>query len=465
MIKPTIFRDYDIRGIVGKEFDSSDAKKFGQAFGTLIQEFSGPNIIVGRDNRFTSDSIASYFISGVLSTGCNVVDVGLALRPMIQAGIYHESFDGGAMITGSHSEPEYNGIKFFTRKGKPFFGERIKNIKKLCYSGEFKQGNGEVGYSNLAGLYYRDITQKIELKSYKKVVIDCGNGTAGKYLPHLFHRLGCDVVPLYTNLDGSFPNHTPNPENRVNMLDLSQKVLEEEADLGIAFDTDGDRFGIIDEKGNHHASDRTLVLLARKVLENHPQGKIIFDVKCSYVLEREIKKARGTPIMIRTGHPYFYQRMEEDKEIVLGGELSGHFLYQENNLFDDAAFAAAKILKIASEQEQPLSESYDSIPKTAHTPEIKASCPDEDKFEIVEEVRQEYEKELGVLEYDGARVIFSKTAWALIRASNTTPCLSLRFEAKNKKTLRKIMLDIKEKLKKYPQVDLKQLNLFLEAGK
>ena len=466
MIKPTIFRDYDIRGIVGKDFETTDAKKVGQAFGTYIQEISGPNLLVGRDNRFTSDELSAYFIQGLLQTGCNIIDTGLTLRPLVQMGILKENFNGGALITGSHNPPEYNGIKFFTRRGLPVFGVQIKKIKDLFYSGKFLQGTGKIGYTEeIDNLYFDAIVPKLAIEFPTKIVVDAGNGTTSKFAPELFRRLGSTVISLYCNLNGSYPYHTPNPEARVNTLDLSQKVIEEKADLGIAFDTDGDRFGIVDEKGNFYENDLTLLVLAKKALEEHRGAKIIYDVKSSYVLEGEIKKAGGIPIMIPTGHPYFQERMKNDPEVILGGELSGHTMFRENHCFDDALFAAAKILETVSQSKKTASNLYQGIPQTAHTPEIKAPCPDEDKFDIVKEIKEVYKKEYPVLELNGARVLFSDTAWALVRASNTTPCLSLRFEAESKKHLKKIMEDAKSKLEKYPQVDLSQLDLFLEAGK
>lgn len=465
MIKPTIFRDYDIRGVVEKDFDEEDFELIGKAFGTYIQKISGKNLLIGRDNRFTSDSIAAYFIQGLLSTSCNVVDSTLSLRPIIQMGILKEGFDGGAIVTGSHNPPEYNGIKFFTKEGFPIFGSQIEELKNLFYSKEFKKGQGAIDYTDLSDLYFEEVVSKLEIADGLKVVIDAGNGTASKFAPKLFRKLGYKVSTIHCNLNGNYPFHVPNPEARVNTLDLSKKVKETEADLGLAFDTDGDRFGVVDEQGNFYEADRTLIILARDILKREPGAKIIFDVKASYALENEIKKAGGIPIMMRTGHPYFQEVMKKDPRIVLGGELSGHTMFQENYCFDDALFAAAKVLEILNRSGKKYSELYKDIPKTSYTPEIKANCPDEEKFGIVEKVKEGYRGNYPILEIDGARVSFSETSWALIRASNTAPCLSLRFEAESKVELLEIMKDVKERLEKYPQVDLSQLDLFLEAGR
>ena len=464
MINPNIFRDYDIRGVIGRDMDPADAEVIGRSFGTYIQETSGRNILVGRDNRFSSDALEAYFIQGTLSTGCNVVDTELSLRPIIQMGVLKEGFDGGALITGSHNPPEYNGFKLLTKSGAPVFGPEIGKLKNLLHSGKFLRGKGSIGYANLSGLYFKEALKPFSLDTYLKVVVDTGNGTASKFAPEFMRRLGTKVISLYGNLNGSYPYHTPNPEARVNTLDLTNTVLKEKADLGVAFDTDGDRFGIVDEKGQFHENDTTVVLLARELLQKHPGAKIIFDIKSSYVLEKEIEKAGGIPIMMQTGHPYFQERMKDDPQILLGGELSGHTMFQEHYCFDDGLFAAAKVIELLSRTQKPLSELYQGIPQTAHTPEIKAPCHDEEKFKIAEEIQQIYQKDYPIKEMSGARIIFSETAWALIRASNTTPCLSLRFEAENKKVLIKIMRDVKTKLEKYPQVDLSQLNQFLEVG-
>ena len=465
MIKSTIFRNYDIRGVVGKEFETADAERIGQAFGTYIQEVSGPNLLVGRDNRFSSDEISAYYIQGLLSTGCNVVNIGRTLRPIIQVGVFKEGFDGGTLVTGSHNPPEYNGIKFFGREGFSFYGHHIERLKDLYYSQKFAQGKGKIDYSELEELYFNEVLPKFEKGLDLKVVIDCGNGTASKSAPEFARKLGAQVTSLYCNLNGSYPHHTPNPEARVNTLDLSNTVRKENADLGIAFDTDGDRFGIVDEKGNFYENDLTMAILAKEILKDSPGAKFIFDVKSSYVLENEIKKAGGIAIMMQTGHPYFQNRMKEDPSILLGSELSGHTMFQENHGFDDALFAAAKVLTAVSRSKKPVSELYHTLPQTAHTPEIKAMCPDEDKFEIASKIKNEYKQTHSVLELQGARIKFSETSWALVRASNTTPCLSLRFEAENKEQLSTIMETVKKSLEKHPQVDLRQLELFLEAGK
>ncbi len=462
MLKPTIFREYDIRGIVGKDFDTQDAEIVGKAFGTVIQEISDGNIIVGHDNRFTSDEITAYFLEGLLSTGCQVTDVQLAIRPAIQTAIFKESFSGGTLITGSHNPSNYNGFKFFTSEGLPLFGENIKKLKELCFSKKFKKApQGKVSYKDLKKLYHRHILSKFTIEKELTVVIDCGNGTTAKFAPELFRKLGLNVECLYCNLHGKFPNHVPDPAARVNTLTLSEKVQELDADLGLAFDTDGDRFGVIDETGTAHENDRTVALLAKDILKRSPGSKILFDIKSSQILKTEIEKAGGIPIMMRTGHPFFQDRMKKDPQILLGGELSGHTMYRDNNCFDDGLYAAAKLVEIVAQAVQPASKLYKALPQTHHTPEIKAPCPDEEKFNIVEEIQDHYRSNYPIFEDDGIRINFTDNAWGLIRASHTTPALSLRFEADKKDKLEKIMRNVKKELEKHPQVDLGQLELFL----
>ncbi len=465
MINPNIFRKYDIRGVVNKDFTPRSAKTIGQAFGTIIQDISGKNIMVGHDNRFTSDSISAHFIDGLLSTGCNVIYCELTLRPVLQIAVLKEGFSGGTMITGSHNPPSYNGFKFLTKDGYPLYGDTIKKIKDLCYSEKFKKGRGNIGYTNLKDLYFQDKLKRLSLNKELKIVVGCGNGTASKFAPEFFRKLGAKVESLYCNVHGDYPYHVPNPEARVNTLDLSQKVKEVKADLGVAFDTDGDRFGVVDEKGAFHESDRTLVLAAKYLLKKNPGAKILYDIKSSQILETEIKKAGGQPIIMKTGHPFFQARMKKDPEILLGGELSGHTMYRDNYCFDDALYAAAKIAELAAKSEKPLSKLYDKLPKTHYTPEIKIPCPDQIKFDIVQEMKKLYENDYEIFEADGFRVYFSKDSWALIRASNTTPALSLRFESTTRKGLKNMINDVKKKLEKYPEAHLNIIDLFIEVEK
>ncbi len=460
-MNPHIFRSYDIRGVYKQDFTIEDAKLIGQAYGTYIQEISGPTVLIGRDNRFSSDELQAKLTEGLLSTGCNVVDAELTLRPFIALAIIKESYDGGVLITASHNPPEYNGFKFFKSKGVPIFGDEISKIKKLYYSKEFKEGVGSIVYADIFTLYQKSLREKVKTHLDKSVLIDCGNGTTSKYAPKIFKQLGCKPYTLYCNLDGSYPYHTPNPESRLTVEDLINKIRSNGYSVGIAYDTDGDRFGIVDENGKFYENDDTLIVLAREALKDNPGKTILYDIKASYTLETEIKKAGGKPVMMRTGHPYFQQRMLENDNIILGGEVSGHTMFKENHCIDDAIYASVKLLEAAAKNKKSISELYSDIPVTAHTPEITAPCPDAEKFNIVEEIKTKYRKDHAIIVTDGVRVVFSKTDWALIRASHTTPAISMRFESNSEEKLKKIIRDMQEKLSEYPQVKIDELNNYL----
>lgn len=449
-----IFRDYDIRGVYNKDFNQSDAELIGKAFGTYIQKISGSRLVIGHDNRFSSDEINASLISGLLGSGCAVTDVGLSLTPLVHFSVIKYGFDGGVMVTASHNPKEFNGFRFDAAGGKPLYGEAILDIRKIVEEKSFKRGDGRIEYTEVFGDYMAAIQSRIELKRPLKVVIDCGNGTPSAFAPLLFERLGAQVVSQHCFLHGDYPYHQPDPEEKLNMRDGVERVLKEKADLGIGFDTDGDRFGIIDEKGHVYENDKILIVLARDLLKRHPRAKVIFDVKSSYVLPQEIKRAGGVPLMMKTGHPYFKAAMDKDSEILLGGEVSSHTFIKENYYgYDDGLFAAAKVLQILSEVLHPFSDFFQDVVKTAHTEELKAFCPDEQKFTIEKELTEEFKRTWEVIDLDGARVKFSETAWALVRASNTTPAISLRFEAENSTKLNEIIEIVEARLQKYPVVD------------
>ena len=453
-MNPHIFRAYGIRGIYNKDFNKEDAEVIGRAFGTYIQKISGNRIVVGHDNRFSSDEINAYFTQGLLSTGCNITDIGYSLAPIIHYTVIEKGFDGGVMITGSHNPKEFNGFKFEEKNAQTLFNHSIKEIQKLTETKEFACGSGEIAYQDVFEEYMNAIVSRIDLQKPLKIVIDCGNGTASQFAPVLFERLGASVMKKYCSLHGDYPYHIPDPEEKIAMDDAADEVIAQKADLGIGFDADGDRFGIIDEKGEVYENDKILIVLAKDVLKRNKGAKIIFDIKSSYVLANEIEKAGGIPIMMQTGNPYFRAAIADDPQILLGGEVSGHTFMKENYYgFDDGLFAAAKVLEILSRVPHSFSEFFKDVVKTAHTQELKLSCPDEEKFEIEKSMKKEFRDKWETIELDGARVKFSDTSWALVRASNTSPYLSLRFEAENKEKLQEIMKIVEARLQKYPVVD------------
>lgn len=457
MIDSKIFRAYDIRGIVGKDFQPAEAKLIGQAYGTYLQKLAGGSIrvAIGHDNRFTSDELTAFFTEGLLSTGCEVLHIGLSLTPIVHFTVLNFGLEGGVNITASHNPKEFNGFRLDKKRGLPIYNEEIQKIRRLVETQKFSQGAGKISYQEVFEDYFRAVIMRVNLSRRLKVVVDAGNGTASKFAPRILEGIGCEVIEQHCNLQGEYPYHTPDPERRVNMRDTQARVIAEKADLGIGFDTDGDRLGIVDEKGSFYETDKILIVLARDILRRYPGSQVLFDVKSSYVLENEIKKAGGVPQMIQTGHPYFKMAMEKDQNILLGGELSGHVFIKDNYYgFDDALFAAARILELLSKAPHPFSEFFKDIPKTAHTEELQAPTPDDKKFEIEENLKKDFRAGgWDLLETDGLRIKFSETAWALVRASNTSPYLSLRFEAENEDKLREIIEIVEARLQKYPVVD------------
>ncbi len=454
ILNPHIFRAYGIRGIYNKDFNKNDAEVIGRAFGTYIQKISGNRLVVGHDNRFSSDEINAYFLQGLLSTGCNVTDIGYSLVPIIHYTVINKGFDGGVMITGSHNPKEFNGFKFEEKNAQILFNHSIKEIKKLAETKKFTSGSGEIFYQDVFEDYMNAIVSRIDLQKPLKVVIDAGNGTASEFAPILFERLGARVIKKHCLLNGDYPYHTPDPEEKIAMDDAADEVINQKADLGIGFDADGDRFGIIDERGGIYENDKILIVLARDILKRNKGAKVIFDIKSSFILPKEIEKAGGIPIMMQTGNPYFKAAMEDDPQILLGGEVSGHTFIKENYFgYDDGPFAAARVLEILSRAPHSFSEFFKDVIKTAHTEELKLPCPDEEKFEIEKAMKKEFRNRWETIEIDGVRVKFSDTAWALVRASNTSPYLSVRFEAENKEKLQEIMKIIDARLQKYPVVD------------
>lgn len=453
-MNPQIFRAYDIRGIYEKDFGNEDAKLLGQAFGTYAREKFGKRIVIGHDNRFSSVPLNDNFVSGLLSCGCEVTDIGLSLTPIIHYSVMEFGFDAGVIVTASHNPKEFNGFRFDGPKARPIYNDQIQKIKEVAENKDFKNGIGVIHYTDMFSRYLKNITDRIHLERPLKIVIDCGNGTSSRFAPEVFEKLGCSIVPLQCNLDGDFPLGTPDPEEKLKLEEGAKLVIKEKADLGLGFDADSDRFGVIDEKGQIYENDKILIFLASAILKKYPKGKVIFDIKSSYVLASEIKKAGGVPQMIQTGHPYFKEAMELDPSIILGAELSGHTFIKDGYFgFDDGLYAGAKVLEILSKSPQSFSSHFSNIPKTYHTEELKAPCPDDKKFEIEEALKKDFRNQWKTLEIDGVRILFSDTAWALVRASNTSPYLSLRFEASSQEKLNEIIDIVEARLQKYPVVD------------
>jgi phosphomannomutase/phosphoglucomutase len=425
-IAPEIFREYDIRGIVEPQLDSRTCELLGKGLGTTLVRAGARSVAIGRDVRLSSDRIRDDLLRGLLSTGLDVMDVGVVPTPCLYYAIYTEDVGGGVVITGSHNPAEYNGFKTSVGKSS-IYGEEIQAVRRLIEAGDFATGAGRVVERRILPEYLGRLTEGVVPERGLTVVVDAGNGVAGPHAPNVLETLGCTVHKLYCEPDGRFPNHHPDPTVEKNLKDLIAKVRETGADLGIAFDGDADRIGVVDEKGGIVWGDRLLALFARQVLADGPTS-VIFEVKCSKGLIEDILAHGGTPVMWRTGHSLIKQKMRETGALI-AGEMSGHMFFKHRYYgYDDALYAACRLVEIVANEGAPLSEIMATIPKYPSTPEIRVECPEQHKFAVVREVAEHFKKGHPVIEVDGARIDFGD-GWGLVRASNTTPLLVLRFEA------------------------------------
>ncbi|HHQ44665.1 MAG TPA: phosphomannomutase/phosphoglucomutase [Candidatus Altiarchaeales archaeon] len=446
----SIFRAYDIRGVYGRELTDELSEKIGRAFGTILGK---GRVAVGYDVRESSPKVCEKLVEGLRAGGIDVLDVGLVPTPALYFAVYQMGLDGGVMVTASHNPGEYNGFKLLRGKST-LAGDEIKDVERIVESGRFAEGSGGYEKKDVSREYLDYITSHVKLKKSLKVVVDAGNGTAGEIAPEALRRVGCDVVELYCELDGSFPNHHPDPTVDENVRDLRKKVLEAGADVGFGFDGDSDRAGFIDDKGNIIRGDTALMLLSRDLLECNPGAKIIFDVKCSNLLTKDIKEHGGVPIMFRTGHSFIKRKMVEE-DAKLAGEMSGHFFFKDNYFgYDDAIYTALRMLQFLSKQDKKLSEIVSELPKSFATPELRLSASDARKFEIVGEVVEHFKKSktsAEVIDVDGVRLQYPD-GWSLLRASNTSPKLILRFEAQDRKRLDEIKKELLDVLWQYEEL-------------
>lgn len=437
-ISPYIFREYDIRGKVGEDFTEEVVKEIGKAYGTIIKRKGGKKICCGRDGRLSSPSLQEALIEGILSTGIEVINIGICPTPVMYFSLFaFEDSDGGIQVTGSHNPPEFNGLKICVGKDT-IFGSQIQEIRKIIEKKDYEKGNGKVEEREILNKYIDYVCNNIELKRPLKVVLDPGNGVCSLTALEIFKRLGCEVECLFCEIDGTFPNHFPDPVVPENLKWLKDKVLKGGYEVGFGYDGDGDRLGVIDEKGNIIWGDQLLIIFAKDLLKKYPGAKIIGEVKCSRTLYETIAKLGGIPIMWKTGHSLIKNKMKEEKAL-LAGEMSGHIFFADKWFgFDDGVYASLRIAEILSQNNIPLSEYLKDIPKMYSTPEIRKECPDEVKFKVVERLVKKFKNEgLNVIDVDGARIEF-KEGWALVRASNTQPVLVLRFEAETEEFLKKL---------------------------
>ena len=438
-MNPHIFREYDIRGLVDKDLTEDVVELLGKGLGTTVKRAGGRTVALGRDCRESSTRFREAMCQGLTSTGVDVVDIGVGPTPLTYFAANTLPVDGLAMITGSHNPPEYNGFK--TGVGKTtFHGAEIQALRKLIEAGDFEKGRpGKVSEFDIVTPYNHFIRQTVKVgRKGMRIVIDAGNGVGGAVAVPLFRSMGFDVVPLYCEMDARFPNHHPDPTVLDNLKDLVAAVKREKAEVGIAYDGDADRLGVIDDAGNVLWGDQTLILLSRYVLKDAPGAAIVGEVKCSYTLYDDIKAHGGRPIMWKAGHSLIKAKMKEE-HAELAGEMSGHIFFKNRYFgFDDAVYSSARLLEILTHEKRKLSELLADVPKTFASPELRVDTVEEKKFEIVKRATLALRRAgHSIVDVDGVRVTFPD-GWGLIRASNTQPILVLRFEAKTRERLAEI---------------------------
>ncbi|MGE5838350.1 MAG: phosphomannomutase/phosphoglucomutase [Deltaproteobacteria bacterium] len=446
-MNPNIFREYDIRGKVPEELNRESAYRLGQCFGAYYLGSGAKRISLGRDCRLSSPELRLGVMEGMMDTGLELKDVGMVPTPLLYFSLHHLDVDGGVQITGSHNPPEYNGFKICLGK-TTIYGEEIQKLRKIGESGSFPKGRGSVETKDVIKPYGEEILKRLRCGQVaRKVVLDAGNGVAGLVAPELYTRMGVRVEELFCDPDGRFPNHHPDPTLPENLEHLIQKVHDASADLGIAFDGDADRIGVVDRKGRIIWGDQLMIIFSRDLLKRHPGAKIIGEVKCSQVLYDDIRKNGGVPIMWKAGHSLIKGKMKEEGAL-LAGEMSGHLFFAERYFgYDDAIYAGGRLLEILTAENKDLEDLLAGVPTLVSTPEIRIDCPDDQKFRIVADLASEFKRQYQVIDVDGARVVF-KGGWGLIRASNTQPVLVLRFEAEDQKSLKEIQEIFTDKLAK-----------------
>ena len=446
-VRPEIFRAYDIRGIVGDNLTEDVVEVIGRAIGSEATDRGVTSLCIGYDGRHSSPGLADALARGVLSTGCNVIEVGAVPTPVLYFAAHHLETGSGVMVTGSHNPANYNGLKIMLG-GETLSGDAIQKLYDRIQNADFSAGQGELSREDVRRAYLDRIIGDIAVAAPLKVVVDAGNGIAGELGPMLLEELGCEVTPLHCDVDGDFPNHHPDPGKPENLQDLIAKVQETGADIGLAFDGDGDRLGVVTNSGKIIWPDRLLMLFARDVVSRNPGADVLYDVKCSRRLAGVISEAGGRPIMWKSGHSLMKAKMQETGAL-LAGELSGHIFFAERWYgFDDGLYTAARLLEILGIEDRHSDEVFEDFPEDISTPELNVQVTESDKFAIIERLEQQADFGDGnVSTIDGLRVDYTD-GWGLCRASNTTPVLVLRFEAENEDALERIKSVFREQLQK-----------------
>lgn len=448
-----MFREYDLRGRESEdELNDTSIYYVGKGFGTFLIKRNISKAVVGHDARTTSKSFHANVIKGLTECGVNVIDLGTVTTPMSYWAQYYLHVKGLVMVTASHNPAGWNGVKLGSDLSYTLLTKELGEVYDTISKESFVNGKGTIRKEDVFEPYMKDLLSRTRITKKFKILVNTGNGTAGMFAPKILRGTGCEVIEHFTNVDSSYPNYTPNPDGTAMMEDTGAQTVANGCDFGFAFDGDGDRLGLVDEKGSVIWPDRWIILLSRLVLSKHPGAKIVFDVKVSEALPEDIKAHGGIPIMWKTGHSYIKAKLAEEKA-AMAGEMSGHIFFVDDFYgFDDGFFAALKLLEYLSTQNKPLSQIVSGTPYYVSTPTIQVKTTDEDKYKVVEQLTEEFKNEgYRVVDINGARV-YTKNGWGLVRASSNTPTLVLRFEAKTKEQLEKIKAIFKQKLDKFSVV-------------
>ena len=447
-IPRSIFRAYDIRGVVDETLTVEVAYQLGRGIGTIAAERTVRQVAVGRDGRHSSPALAAALVKGLRDSGCDVVDIGMAPTPILYFATHRPEVNSGVMVTGSHNGPEYNGMKLIIAN-ETMFGAALQDLYQRIVDNRFNRGQGGLRHIDVIPAYLQRVVDDVAAGGGDKlrVVVDCGNGAAGGIAPRLLRALGHDVTEMYCEVDGSFPNHHPDPSQPENLEDLTHRVRAQQADVGLAFDGDGDRLGVVDSAGNIIWPDRQLMALAKDVLSRNPGARVVYDVKCSRDLGAVIEANGGIPLMWKTGHSLIKNKMKE-VDALIAGELSGHIFFKDRWYgFDDAMYAGARLLEILARAGRSSEAVFADMPERVSTPELRVDLPEQAHGHFMQRLVEQLDfPEAQIINTDGIRVEF-EDGWGLVRPSNTSPILTLRFEADNQAALKRIQGQFRRLLK------------------